>query len=98
VQVAGNDYGDSVVGYEHTGVQADPNQANPAYVAKLRADDKSLAMQTGVARNCSYSLTAPATADDTTSSNDLPNANIPNPNLPGHGPHVHIGGHHHIHL
>ena len=40
----------------------------------------------------------PATYDSTAAPEpaDLPNVHIPNPNLPGHGPHVHLLPHIHI--
>jgi hypothetical protein len=36
---SGSDFGDLMVGYDHTAVDTGKQDANPAYLAKLRADD-----------------------------------------------------------
>ncbi len=57
VQLNGYDYGEGQIGYDHTGVDAGDNDANPAYLAKLRSLDDSFSMQSPkVGRDCSYAL------------------------------------------
>jgi endonuclease YncB( thermonuclease family) len=57
VQTSGGDYGDYMVGFDHTGVYQGRNDASPAYVAKLRSDDTT-------GRTCS----TPAVATDSSGS------------------------------
>ncbi len=70
IAATGSDYGDQMVGYDHTAVYAGKNQASPAYVAKLRADDPD-------GRTCAApASTAPS---GTGSSDDHGSINWPSP-------------------
>jgi endonuclease YncB( thermonuclease family) len=55
----GTDFGDLMVGYDHTGVYQGRNDASPGYAAKLRADDTD-------GRTCSApeTTTAPTSGSD----------------------------------
>jgi endonuclease YncB( thermonuclease family) len=66
----GSDFGDLMVGYDHTAVYAGKADANPAYVAKLRSDDTN-------GRTCSAPSSAPTSSR--TSSSDGGSINWPSP-------------------
>jgi endonuclease YncB( thermonuclease family) len=53
---AGGDFGDYMVGFDHTAVYTGKADASPAYVAKLRSDDTD-------GRTCSAPSSAPTSSD-----------------------------------
>lgn len=59
VQVAGGDFGELMVTYDHTAVYTGKNDASPEYVANLRSLDSN-------GRNCAGAVVAAAPNDDHT--------------------------------